>query len=176
MKYDYSNLLVIYGNGRNVGKTHLTCALITKFSAFNEIIAIKISPHFHDVQNADYVVNTENFKIINEKNPHTGKDSSRMLSAGASKVYYVQCTDESISMAVNTLLKKIPAETAIICESGGLLKIVKPGLSLFIKSDNSNSKKIPVKDSIVIQSKNGIPVIDINKISFKNQSWNLMNN
>ncbi|NJO68933.1 MAG: molybdopterin-guanine dinucleotide biosynthesis protein B [Bacteroidetes bacterium] len=91
------NLLLISGTGRNSGKTSLACAIIQKFAAFRPIIAIKIAPHFHEQdQIENYTYKTAEYFITEETRKDTGKDSSRMLAAGAAKSYYITTHDDHL--------------------------------------------------------------------------------
>ena len=91
-------LLLIAGNGRDSGKTTLACLIIQKFSTDHQIIALKISPHKHRIAAGGKVIcDTENLYIAEETNPGTGKDSSRMLQAGAGRSFFICCDGGSIA-------------------------------------------------------------------------------
>lgn len=131
------NMVLIAGNGRNVGKTTLACKIIKHLSFQHKIIGLKISPHFHSYNTNEVFIETESFVILQEKNK-TSKDSSLMLQAGAQNVYYIMAKPESLSDAINTLLPFLQ-QSLIVCESGGLHEIAQPGLFFFV---NYNNQKI----------------------------------
>lgn len=136
------NLLIIAGTGRNVGKTMLVCELIRQTAIKHSVVALKISPHLHkQAPGQHFIVQNTDFVIIEETNPDTGKDSSRMLKAGADKVFYVQTIDRDIQKPFSILLEMIPKHLPIICESGALLEYVRPGLFLLVKSPVGQSTK-----------------------------------
>ena len=87
------HLLLIAGNGRNVGKTTLACKIIARFAGETEVTGLKITPHFHPVNEDDVVIQTNNFLIINETQI-SSKDSSLMLQAGAKQVFFVMAKRE----------------------------------------------------------------------------------
>jgi hypothetical protein len=125
------NLLLIAGNGRNVGKTTLACQIISHFAKKKPVTAVKISPHFHAFDADELVFSTENFVILNETKL-TEKDSSRMLQAGASKVFFVMAKPGFLNDATEKLLQFL-TENLIVCESGGLHEFVTPAIFLMVK-------------------------------------------
>ena len=126
------NMILVCGNGRNVGKTTLSCSIIHRLSRFTMVTGIKVSPHFHDILvDQSVLTSNERFVIVEEK-AISSKDSSLMLQAGAQRVYFIMCKQENLSEAITTLLKDLIGQ-AVVCESGGLAEIVQPGLSLFVK-------------------------------------------
>jgi hypothetical protein len=134
-------LLLIAGNGRDSGKTTLACLLIKKFSTDNQIISLKISPHKHKiVTTGDVFCDTENLYLAEETNPHTGKDSSRMLQAGASRSFFICATEEQLPVAMNKILELSDSQALFVCESGGLRKYAEPGLFFIV--DRAGNKDI----------------------------------
>lgn len=138
------NILLVAGDGQNVGKTTLVCDLINKFSRKNEIVAVKISSHIHP-QSSDtkYLVKNEFYEIIEETNSNGNKDSSKMLRAGASLVLYVQVLKDSLFTVLEELLIVVNNRICIV-ESGGLRDYIEPGLFLYLTKTDSfklNSNK-----------------------------------
>ncbi len=176
-KIFFPNMLLIAGTGRNSGKTTLACNIISKIAIQQVVIAIKVSPHFHDsIPDMMTIIQTPELYIAEEINEDSGKDSARMLKAGASRSFFVMCKDEQLDQAVGHLLKIIPKDAAIVCESGGLRRMIEPGLFLMMnKKDNSEFKKgvLELKeladrwitfDEIQID-------FDYTKINFKDNKW-----
>jgi len=129
-KIEVPHLLLIAGNGRNVGKTTLACRIITHLSKTERVIGIKISPHFHSFSEDEVVKKNANYIILEEKKT-TSKDSSRMLKSGANRVFYIMVKQEHLNEAFSYLIPNLH-DRIIICESGGLHNFVKPGLFLFV--------------------------------------------
>ncbi len=134
-----ANLLLIAGNGRNVGKTYLACRLITRFSEKTPVTAVKITPHFYPFQKEDVIVENDDFVILEERNLNK-KDSSLMLQAGADRVFFVMVKRNSHRQAFAELQKLLP-QHLVVCESGGLHEVVEPGLFLFLNSTERELKK-----------------------------------
>jgi len=170
-----SNLLLIAGNGRNVGKTYLACSIITKFSKLEEVTGLKISPHFHSYNAEDVLFRNENYIVLNEKNI-TSKDSSFMLQAGAKKVYFVMVNPNYLSEALEKI-QHLLANNLVVCESAGLHEFISPGLFFFVKrADEAIVKQQFLKyNPIIIENKGNNFDFDIQNIEFKNNKFTLKN-
>ena len=137
----YSNMTLIAGNGRNVGKTLLACRIIETLSTNSEVYAVKVSSHFHILDDeAAILYQSDDFCIV-EENLLTGKDSSRMLQAGARKVFYVQCKNQNLPKMFEHLSTYLPDDKPVIIESGGLYNIIEPHIFYYIKGDDTSKEK-----------------------------------
>lgn len=135
-------ILLISGSGRNCGKTSLACEVIESISKRKTVIALKISPHFHQLsKQQELLFDNNKFKIYRETDSASGKDSSRMLKAGASVSLYLQCEDENLAEAWEKMNKFLPGNCAVVCESGSLAKLFKPGLHLLVEGENPDKMK-----------------------------------
>lgn len=175
--HDLPNLLLVAGTGRNVGKTSFACVIIQQLSGKEKVIGIKISPHFHKISKQEkIIINNEKFVIIEELNSTSGKDSSRLLQSGADTVFYVQANDEVLEEVYAEVLKLIPDQAAVVCESGGLRLVVKPGLFFVCKKDVQTEMKDSMKcvkhsvDKFVILNENSFD-FDVRHIYFENNKW-----
>jgi len=134
----HPNIILIAGAGRNVGKTTLACKIIEHLSKKHDVTGLKISPHIHESDYAiDPLIKSENFIISKEQN-NTEKDSSKILKAGAENVYYVQTKQDYLEDAFLKLLPFV-SQGPVVCESGGLHTLIKPGLFIFVHK----GKEIP---------------------------------
>lgn len=138
------NILLVAGTGRNIGKTVLASRILAQLAKNHEPVGVKISPHFHLLEEKqEYIYQSENFVIIEEKNI-TKKDSSRMLQAGAARVFYVQCKKDGLDDALEHLLPLLNPDQPVVVESGGLYNLVEPGLLIYI-AGNEMKKKIQIR-------------------------------
>lgn len=136
------NLLLLAGTGRNSGKTTLICAVIQKISAREPVVAVKITPHWHAQRTPGKIlIDREDIYIVEETQPESSKDSARMLRAGAQKVLFVMAKDEQLEEAIPLLFDLIPPQTAVVCESGGLIRYVEPGLFLVLHRSDQTAPK-----------------------------------
>ena len=129
------NLLIIAGTGTNSGKTSLACRIIESFPDL-KITAIKITPHFHETTPGLVLKSEqEGFVVYEETNGDSSKDTSRMIKAGAAKVYFAKVKDNKLFEAFIEIMKEVPAGTPIICESPALRNFVEPGVFVIMTSD-----------------------------------------
>lgn len=167
-KQEMPNLLLIAGTGRNVGKTLFACEVIKHLKKTSKIIGIKISHHFHPIEEGQIIVEkNEKFSIIQES-LLTEKDSSRMKQAGADKVFYIQSGQENLLEAFNTISPELH-DCAVVCESGGLHEYIKPGLFFLIKGDDipENKKHALGYNPFIVSYINNTASFDVSVIQFK---------
>ncbi len=166
----WSNMLLIAGTSRNVGKTTFACKVIEQISRHQTVVAIKITPHFHtDCLTCLPLVKNENLFIAEETSNSISKDSSKMLAAGASKVFYIQATDEKLKDALEYLMPLIPHDVALVCESAALRNCIIPGLFVVMSVSDSiskNSNLIPLADLHLVDFN-----YDVNRIKFIDGFW-----
>lgn len=139
-----SNLLLVAGSGKKVGKTFLVTALIRKFAQQVQVIGLKISPHVHnDLGEAILITGDEKrFRIYRELNPHR-KNSGQYLAAGASRSFFMETTDEHLPEAFACFCRLCnPENQPVICESGALGRIIKPGIIIYIKNSAAQDSEI----------------------------------
>jgi len=172
-------MLLIAGTGRNSGKTTLACQFIKKTSANFPVTAIKITPHFHPhTENGRTIIERDDLVIIEETDPGTGKDSSLMLKAGASRSYFVMAKDEQLKEALQLLIKLIPDTTPVVCESGGLRHLVEPGVFLMMNRSDNNTFKTgaealkKIADRLVTFDGDRID-FDFNTINYSENKWRI---
>lgn len=97
-----------------------------------------------------------------------------MLNAGASDVYFAKVTDGSLYNAFSEIMKKVPANTPVICESPALRYYVNPGLFIIMSSEAINKQK-DINDLIklphVKYSVEELKKIKVIPLSFINGKW-----
>lgn len=128
-------MLMIGGNSRNSGKTTMACNCISQLSAEYEIIGLKVTsvrPGEEDLHGNHDDELSANFTITEEKNRDSSKDTSEMLRAGASQVYYIRVEEIFTEKAIVQFLSGFKKEQLIVCESRSLRKIIVPGLFLMM--------------------------------------------
>lgn len=168
------NLLIIAGTGNKSGKTSMACRIIEQFRSLG-IVSVKITPHFHETTpGLILMAEKKGYSVYEETNRDTTKDTSRMLNAGASRVYFAKVTDNSLDEAFKEIIMKIPQGTPVVCESPALRHYTEPGLFIIMTS--------PLKDNQKdIRSLLNLPHLEFNMdylaskrdipISFKNGRW-----
>jgi hypothetical protein len=128
------NLLLIAGTGTKSGKTSVACRIISQFPDL-EITAIKITPHFHETTSGLLSVSEgKGYAIYEETERHGFKDTSRMLEAGAAKVYFAKVWDNQLFEVFMEIMKSIPEGAPVICESPALRNFAEPGVFVIMNS------------------------------------------
>ncbi|MBW6492504.1 MAG: molybdenum cofactor guanylyltransferase [Lentimicrobium sp.] len=170
----FRNILLIAGSGRNVGKTKLACEIITYFSKKQNVIGVKISQHSHPVGAGQKIIASGDEFTVVEEMLESSKDSSRMKQAGAKKVFYIQTIPEKLSDAINSIRNEI-STGPVVCESGGLCKIIDPGVFIFVQEDTipENKKHYLSHNPVAVKSLNGIPEFDIYNLSYSHNGFTM---
>ena len=179
---ELKKLLLIAGTGRNTGKTLLASSIIERFSPGLKITGLKISPHFHNgTESLQLLYKNENFNIYQETSLTSSKDSSRMLKAGAHKVFYIECYDEYMLEAFNKFHEFADVSGSVVCESPALRKYIRPGIFIIVDSKSNQTKKQDVLDikqyaDLFIETDNESSASVISRISYNHNSWMLEKN
>lgn len=165
------NFIIIGSTGRNTGKTEFACRLINSWSGKSEVVGLKVTtinkhegkcPRGGDGCGVCSSL-VGDYEIIEETGLDGKKDTSRMLVAGAKKVYWLKVSSTALDNGIEALLKLIPDDVAVVCESNGVRNVLEPGIFLVIK--NLKDKTIKPNCARVIRYASKI-------IEFDNMSWN----
>ena len=172
-----ANLLLIAGTGTKSGKTSMACRIIRQFPEL-KITAVKITPHFHETTPGLVSISEATGYVIYEETERNGfKDTSRMLDAGAERVYFAKVWDDQLFEVFNGIMKLIPEGTPVICESPAMRNIAEPGLFIIMTSDTidkykdiSHLQKLPH----VMFKYEELDTTGTIPVSFENGSWHLI--
>ena len=158
----FNNMLLIAGAGRNSGKTSLVCQIIAHLSEKHEVIAIKVAPHFHALPDGASLVVDNPEMVISEETAPGPKDSSRMKQAGAARSFYVQVTDAHLPKLVAWFQEYFP-DSLLVCESGGLIDVVRPARFLFVHKTTipQEKKRLLNYRPEMVQYRNGTFTFDM---------------
>lgn len=128
-------MVLIGGNCRNSGKTTMACHIISHISSSHEVIGLKVTSvrngEMDKHGNHDEGFPTE-YSIFEELNREPSKDTSLMLRAGATHVYYIKVSDIFIEQAVLHFLSRYINKQIVVCESRSLRNYIIPGLFLMM--------------------------------------------
>lgn len=139
-KAPFPKMILVAGDGRNVGKTTFCTQLIRNLSAKTEVIAIKTTPHRHVLtEGLEIIATTGDYTVALEKAAHQ-KDSARLLQAGAGKVYLVMADQQHVGKAFSHISDQVQGKVCV-AESGSLAAYVQPGYFFFIKDHAGEIKK-----------------------------------
>lgn len=170
--YTNTKLLVVGGTGRNVGKTEFVCRLIAKIASHHSVYALKVSSIFPDeeIYHGTHSEGEARQQLFEETRANTKKDTSRMLRAGAKKVFYLQGNDSEVEAGYELFLAHVPENTVIVCESNSLGQFVRPALSVMVKSRHGAVKPRAVSQldcaDLVVVSDGGSGFSELEFISY----------
>ena len=182
------NFIIIGAAGRNVGKTEFACKLIADYAKSANVIGVKITTINDKNEKCPRGGNgcdvcsslIGNYCITEEIAGPKGKDTVRMLNAGAEKVYWVQVLKEHLREGIENLLKLIPDTACVVCESNSSRLVLEPGIFIVIKEKNVDNIKPSCKNIIhyankIIEFKNNNWDIQPEEFYFENKIWSLRN-
>jgi hypothetical protein len=175
----FPNFIIISGAGQKVGKTHMATALIRLFSGKFPLLALKISPHVHDsLGNTSLRTAKGGIRIFQDLAPHH-KNSGKFLEAGATASFFMETDDQHLAGAIDIFMPECnPMNHPVICESGALSGLIKPGILIFItqSTDNLPEKKLSTlhEADLVLPAKTFSTREITDRISFSENSWHLV--
>lgn len=149
-----NRMVMIGATGQNCGKTILAEKMIKKWSHYIPIVALKVTTiHEGDrgchrgIHGCDVCGKISGgFDLIQENNPSDSKDTSRLLNAGASQVFWLLAHMGSLSEGFTSFLEQSMEGALIICESNSLRKFVQPGAFIMMNNDKNQSVKRSAAD------------------------------
>ncbi len=142
-------MLLIGSAGRHAGKTEFACTLLHHFCGTTAITGVKITVIRPDDSgcprgNSNCGVCTsldDHYAITEETNRDGAKDTSRLLNAGAARVFWLRVLDRHMAEGMSALLEAVGCNTPIICESNSIRRAIEPDLFFMVKSTMSNAFK-----------------------------------
>ncbi len=182
--FKLDGMLMIGSAGSNVGKTELACALLRKFSKNCDIIGIKVTT----IKDKDgqcprggegcgVCSSLEGvYCITEETDSSSGKDTARLLTAGANRVFWLRVLREHLPEGITALLDIIGPDAVSICESNSMRQGIEPGLFLMVRNHNLKAWKRSAKqfkkyaDRIVVSDGSSFD-FDIDRIKLIDGRW-----
>jgi len=179
-------MLMIGSAGVNVGKTELACAIIRKFGKSTPITGIKVTtikakdgkcPRGGEGCGVCSSLDGD-FHITEESSKSSGKDTARLLAAGARKVFWLRVMKTHLKEGTTSLLDVVGRGEVMVCESNSLREVVRPGLFLILQGRDSKSWKdsaLAVKryaDRIVVGDGRGFD-FDIDRAKLADGKWTM---
>ena len=177
-------MLMIGSAGRNAGKTVLACAAIKKFCKSTNITGIKVTtikakdgkcPRGGRGCGVCSSLDGD-FCITEELKRNSSKDTSRLLAAGASRVFWLRVMRSHLEQGLTALLSIMGSDAISVCESNSLRHVVEPGLFLMVTSPNLKRWKGSAQDvrryvDKVVVSDGSSFDFDIDEIKLTQHRW-----
>lgn len=169
VEYHPERLILLSGAGQNVGKTTFACQLIQHFKLLNQkVFALKICPHFHSENPPRIIFSDERFILSLEDKKESGKDSSRMLAAGADESFFLQVKDEHLEAAFSYAISLMPSDILVVIESGALRSLLIPSIYFFLMRKNMEIVKEGAKRNRNLADK--VVIFEDHKFDFQMES------
>jgi hypothetical protein len=183
MPVAFPRMLLIGSSGRNAGKTRLATSIIHNNIKHTDITGLKVTtikdkdgtcPHGR--KGCGVCSSMEgDFLIQEEKDGTLEKDTSLLLKAGATKVFWLIVLEERLDEASRSLRERIPPESVIVAESNRLRLAVKPGLFIMLVNPETKIKQSAarVRDlaDLVIETDGSRFQFPIEKINYSTKGW-----
>jgi len=143
--HSLSGMLLLGSAGRNSGKTEFACSVLRTFARNRKIIGMKVTV----IRRTDGTCPRGgkgcgvcsslegDFCITEETNRSSGKDTSRLLDAGADRVFWLRVMSSRMTEGLTALIAIMGGNVVSVCESNSLRQVVRPGLFLMIKDKGS---------------------------------------
>ncbi len=134
-------MLMIGAAGRAVGKTELACSLIRRFADQTDIVGVKVTT----VQEREGQCPRGgkgcgicssldgDYRVTRETRNQGNKDTSRLLAAGATRVFWLRVLKTHLRQGFEELRARIGDDALVICESNSLRSIVEPDVFLMVR-------------------------------------------
>ncbi len=155
----YSNVLLIGGNARKIGKTSFICNILQALGQEHPIVALKISLYtdISDLQAHYELEPGEEYYEIRETKSSGKKDSSRYVDAGAMEGWFIAAMENENS--VKKILEQVDflTETGrmIVMESNRIRKSIEPGLFIMVnqkeKEDKSGATSFQQMSDMIVE-------------------------
>jgi hypothetical protein len=142
-------MLLIGASGKNSGKTTLAGECIRQWKDVAPITALKITTVSHrgaccprGGEGCGACVNIPSeFVLEEETGAAPGKDTARLLQAGARRVFWLRSLRASLEKGFSCFLEQAPEDSLIICESNSLRELVKPGCFIMLHNHRGGAMK-----------------------------------
>ncbi len=160
-------IVIIGGHSRSVGKTSVVAGIIAGLPEFCWT-AFKITQYGHGVCSAngepcDCATADHSVAITEEHDSVGDSDTSRFLSAGAKKVYWVRTRQGKLAEAMPRIRQILASAENFIFESNSLMKFIRPDLYLtvldFANPDFKDSARehLDRADALIVQNNSRQP-------------------
>jgi molybdopterin molybdotransferase len=144
-------VLLVGGSRRGVGKTAFACAVIERFASQRDLVAVKVTTidpfnEGHHPKPADWGPQRKRMRwgspwITAETNPHSSKDTSRMLASGAKRALWLRVPEARLQEGIAALLESLGPEGLSVWESTRARRLVEPGAFVMVEGPHDGDGK-----------------------------------
>lgn len=143
-------IIVIGGHSRSVGKTSVVAGLIAALPSHNWT-AFKITQFGHgqcslDGKPCHCATDDHTWAISEEKDSSASSDTSRFLSAGARRSFWVRTEQGRLAEAMPAIRRRIAESENTIVESNSILKFIRPDLYITVLAPTTEDFKTSAQE------------------------------
>jgi len=139
-------MLLVGSADRNIGKTELACSILHELAPKMPIAGLKVTTVTRNDgtcprggEGCGVCSSLKGAYLISEEtSTDAPKDTCRMLAAGASPVLWLRALEARLPEAADAVLARLDPNTALVCESNRLRRVVEPGLFVMVRERGSN--------------------------------------
>lgn len=143
------DVFMIGSCGRNVGKTMLACEVVRRqLAAGRGVTAVKITTIKegewlcpHGTEGCGICGSFEgDYLLTEEREGLPGKDTTRLLEAGAARVFWLRVRNTRMQEGLAALWQMVPGAVPVIMESNSARQALVPGLFLVLEDGSGKIK------------------------------------
>lgn len=146
--FDRPDILMIGSSGRNVGKTLLACEMIRRHAASYAVTAVKITTIHEEEWSCPHGADgcgvcgsfKGDYQLTEEHDGPPDKDTTRLLTAGAARVFWLRVRHEHLAEGVGELVRRLPVGQPVVIESNSARQVLAPGLFLVLRDGGAEVK------------------------------------
>jgi hypothetical protein len=146
---EQKRFIMIGATSRNVGKTEFACQLIHLLAETQSVLGVKITTVAErdgqcprGGQGCGVCSSlTDAYCITRETSDLPGKDTTRLLEAGATSVFWLRVLKDHLAEGMDALLERMPADLPVVCESNSARLVLKPSVFVVVKSSQDDVVK-----------------------------------
>jgi molybdenum cofactor guanylyltransferase len=141
----FPGMIMVGAAEQNAGKTTFACRLIRRFTAQRPVVGVKVTTIVardgecpRGKQGCGVCTSLKHdFEITQELDGPPGKDTTRMLEAGAERVYWLRTMAAHLPRAAAALARTLGPDALTVCESNSLRQAARPDLFIMARQKHS---------------------------------------
>lgn len=182
--YRLPRFLVIGACGRNSGKTTFSEEVIRNSSL--PLTAVKITIIRDEGKGCPLggegcgICSSlqGDFELTEETVRDSGKDTSRLLAAGAQRVLWLRVRSTEVRKGLDELLSRLSGEEPVLCESNGIMNHIEPGLFLLLKARGDerikkSARTVMDRADLLIETLPEGALFDVKRLDYGPYGWKL---
>ena len=135
-------MLLIGAAQRDAGKTTFATAVVGRLARAGRVTGVKVTllrdddgpcPHGGDDCHDCELPCGQGFVLAEERGERPGKDTAKLLAAGASRVLWLRARESSLVEARDALLAALEPGVPVVCESNTFRRAVEPDLFVVLE-------------------------------------------